>query len=163
MGGPSTSDARIRPALDALKTTNAWTLEQQISICEIPAPPFKEAIRAAEYKRRLEALGLTSVRIDAEGNVIAERKGTGSGPTVLVSAHLDTVFPEGTDVKVKSANGRLTSPGIADDCRGLATLLAVARALNTAKVQTRGTILFVGTVGEEGAGNLRCVRKMFST
>jgi tripeptide aminopeptidase len=81
---------------------------------------------------------------------------------VVVSAHLDTVFPEGTDVKVQRSGTRMAGPGIGDDCRGLATLLAVARAYDRAKVATRGPVLFVGTVGEEGAGNLRGVRHLFA-
>src|SRR5688572_17761439 len=88
------SNASVRRALDRIKADNAWTLEQQVSICEIPAPPFKETVRGAEYKRRLEALGLT-VRIDSIGNVIAERRGTGTGPTVMIAGHLDTVFQIG--------------------------------------------------------------------
>ncbi|HEX6631031.1 MAG TPA: M20/M25/M40 family metallo-hydrolase [Gemmatimonadaceae bacterium] len=155
-------NAQVRQALAALKTDNDWTLQQQASICEIAAPPFKEAARAAEYRRRLEALGLTNVRIDAEGNVIAERRGSGDGPTIVLSAHLDTVFPEGTDVTVKRTDGRMVAPGIGDDCRGLAVLLSVARAMRDARVATDGTILFVGTVGEEGPGNLRGVRHLFS-
>jgi acetylornithine deacetylase/succinyl-diaminopimelate desuccinylase-like protein len=106
------------------------------------------------------------VRVDREGNVIGERAGTGRGPTVVVSGHLDTVFPEGTDVRVKRDSGRtgvmLKAPGIGDDCRGLAAVLAVARAMNQAKVRTPGTILFIGTVGEEGPGNLRGVRHLFA-
>ena len=151
----------LRPALEAVKASNPWVLEQQQSICEIPAPPFKEGDRAAELKRRFEALGLVNVRIDGEGNVIGERPGSGSGPTVVLSGHLDTVFPEGTDVKVQREGTRFTAPGIADDCRGLAVVLGVARALADTKMKTPGTILFVGTVGEEGAGNLRGVRYLF--
>ena len=163
---PSTSTS-IRAALATLKADNAWTLEQQTSICEIASPPFKEATRAAEFRRRLEMLGITNLRIDATGNVIGERPGTGTGPTVVLSAHLDTVFPEGTDVHVKRdstpATGvRLTAPGIGDDCRGLATVLAVARAMKSANVRTTGMVYFVGTVGEEGPGNLRGVRALFS-
>jgi acetylornithine deacetylase/succinyl-diaminopimelate desuccinylase-like protein len=156
------SNPRVRAALEAIKRDNAWTLDQQASICEIPAPPFKEATRAAEFRRRLEGLGLTGVRIDAEGNVIAERRGSGSGPTVMISGHLDTVFPEGTDVKVKRSGTTLTAPGIGDDCRGLAVLLAAAKAMSAAGVRTTGTVLFVGTVGEEGAGDLRGVRHLFT-
>jgi acetylornithine deacetylase/succinyl-diaminopimelate desuccinylase-like protein len=156
------SNPQVRAALAAIQRDNAWTLDQQASICEIPAPPFKEARRAAEFRRRLESHGLTNVRTDAEGNVIAERRGTGTGPTVMLSAHLDTVFPEGTDVKVSRTGTTLIGPGIGDDCRGLAVLLAAARAMNAARVQTTGTILFVGTVGEEGAGNLRGVRHLFT-
>ncbi|MGQ0539646.1 MAG: M20/M25/M40 family metallo-hydrolase [Gemmatimonadaceae bacterium] len=156
---PRTVDA----AIAYLRTENEWTLAQQTSICEIPAPPFKEQARAAELKRRFESLGLRNVRIDTEGNVIGERPGAGaSGPVVLLSAHLDTVFPEGTDVKVTRSGTLLKGPGIGDDCRGLAVLLATVRALDAAAVRTAGTILFVGTVGEEGPGNLRGVRHLFS-
>ena len=154
---------RVKTALAAIKATNAWTLEQQVSICEIPAPPFKEAQRAEEFRKRLVALGLKNVRIDAEGNVIGERPGAGKGPTVVISGHLDTVFPEGTDVSVKREGTLYKAPGIGDDCRGLAVLLSVAKALNEANVRTDGTILFVGTVGEEGPGNLRGVRHLFAT
>jgi acetylornithine deacetylase/succinyl-diaminopimelate desuccinylase-like protein len=158
---PTTRPA-VRAALETIRRDNAWTLEQQRTICEIPAPPFKEAARGAELARRFEALGLRDVRTDAEGNVIGERPGTGNGPTVVLSGHLDTVFPEGTDVSVTVEGTRMRGPGIGDDCRGLAVLLATARALEQAKVRTDGTILFVGTVGEEGAGNLRGVRHLFA-
>ncbi len=158
---PRPLGAATRRALDILKTDNAWTLEQQISICEIPAPPFKEAARAAELKRRFVELGLADARIDDEGNVIAERRGSGTGPGVVISGHLDTVFPEGTDVRVRREGTILRAPGIGDDCRGLAVMLAVARAFRDARVTHRGTLYFVGTVGEEGPGNLRGVRHLF--
>ena len=151
----------VRAALDALASDNAWTLEQQVALCEIPAPPFKETARGLAYKAAFEKLGLTNVRVDAVGNVIGERRGTGGGPTVVLAGHLDTVFPEGTDVRVKNENGRLTGRGIGDDCRGLAVVLATARALQVSKLQTPGTILFVGNVGEEGPGNLRGTRHLF--
>lgn len=153
---------RVRQALQHALRSEPQTVEEQIAICEIPAPPFKEAARAADFRRRLEALGLRNVRIDAEGNVIAERPGLPGEPTVVISGHLDTVFPEGTDVSVKREGTVLRGPGIGDDCRGLAVVLAVARSLNAANVQTRGTIVFVGTVGEEGPGNLRGVRHLFA-
>jgi acetylornithine deacetylase/succinyl-diaminopimelate desuccinylase-like protein len=153
---------RLRAALDTIKAQEAWTVNQQISLCEIPSPPFKEATRAAEYRRRLQALGMTNVRIDSVGNVIAERRGTGDGPTVLIEGHLDTVFPEGTSVKVKRTGTLLAGPGIGDDCRGLAVVLSVVRAFERAKVQTAGTIYFVGDVGEEGQGNLRGTRYLFA-
>ena len=156
-----TTHPGVRAALEALRTDNAWTLEQQVALCEIPAPPFGEAARAAEFKRRLEALGLASVRIDAVGNVIATRPGTGGSETMVLSAHLDTVFPEGTDVRVTREGTVLTGPGIGDDCRGLAVVLAVARAFERAQVRTRGDVVIVGTVGEEGPGNLRGVRHLF--
>lgn len=154
--------AAVRAALDKLRADNAWTLEQQVSICEIPAPPFGEARRAEEFRRRLVALGLTDARIDAEGNVIARRRGAARHPAVVLSGHLDTVFPESTNVSVTRQGTLFKGPGIGDDCRGLAVVLAVARALASADVQTRGDIVFVGTVGEEGPGNLRGVRHLFS-
>lgn len=157
-----TSNAKVRAALDILKTDNAWTVQQQVELTQIPAPPFKETARGLEYKKRLEAVGLKNVRIDSVGNVIAERPGTGNGPTVLIAGHLDTVFPEGTDVTVKRNGSRYVAPGIGDDDRGLAVVLAVARAFEKANVQTNGTIYFVGNVGEEGPGNLRGVRYLFT-
>ena len=98
--GDASPNAAVRAAVDRIRADNAWTVDQQVSICEIPAPPFKEERRAAEMKRRFEALGLRNVRIDSIGNVIAERPGTGGGPVVVLAAHLDTVFPEETDVRV---------------------------------------------------------------
>jgi acetylornithine deacetylase/succinyl-diaminopimelate desuccinylase-like protein len=152
---------RVKAAVDGLKTDNQWTVDNQVSLCEIPAPPFKETARGLEYKKRLEAVGLRNVRIDTAGNVIAERRGTGSGPTVVIAGHLDTVFPEGTDVKVKKEGTRFTAPGIGDDCRGLAVVLATARAFEKAGIETNGTVYFIGNVGEEGPGNLRGVRNLF--
>jgi acetylornithine deacetylase/succinyl-diaminopimelate desuccinylase-like protein len=151
----------IRAALGALRTANAWTLEQQVSICEIPAPPFGEARRGGELADRFKALGLVNVRVDSVGNVIGERPGGGRSPRVVVSAHLDTVFPESTDVRVRREGSRFSGPGIGDDCRGLAVLLAVARGLRDTTIATTGDIVFVGTVGEEGPGNLRGVRHLF--
>jgi acetylornithine deacetylase/succinyl-diaminopimelate desuccinylase-like protein len=153
---------RMKSALELIRLDNAWTVDQQRTICEIPAPPFKEATRAAEYKRRLEGIGFRNVRIDSEGNVIAMRPGKGNGPTVLIAGHLDTVFPEGTDVKVTTEGTVMKGPGIADDCRGLAVLLQVAKSLDKAGVETNGTIYFVGNVGEEGPGNLRGTRHLFT-
>jgi tripeptide aminopeptidase len=156
------SPPAVRAALDGVRTGNAWTLDQQVSICEIAAPPFKEQERAAEMKRRFESLGLRAVRIDSVGNVIAERPGSGAGPTVLFSAHLDTVFPEGTEVHVTKDGDIFRGPGIGDDCRGLAVLLTVARAMRDAQVTTAGNIVFVANVGEEGPGNLRGMRYLFA-
>jgi len=155
------SNAKVRAALDILKTDNAWTLQQQVELTAIPSPPFKESKRGAEFKKRLEALGLKNIRVDTAGNVIAERRGVGSGPTVVIAGHLDTVFPEGTDVTVKHDGTKLRAPGIGDDDRGLAVVLAVVRAFEKAGVQTNGTVYFVGDVGEEGPGNLRGMRNLF--
>jgi tripeptide aminopeptidase len=154
---------QVKRALEEIKTTNSWTLDQQVSICEIPAPDFHEQARAAEFKKRLIALGYPNTRIDTAGNVIAERAGTGNGPTVMIAGHLDTVFPEGTDVKVKRDGNKFAAPGIGDDCRGLAVILAVAKALNEGQVKTNGKVILVGNVGEEGEGNLRGVRELLTS
>ncbi len=149
-------------AMAAIERDNAWTLDQQVSLCEVPAPPFKEAARAKVFSQKLTALGVQNVRSDGEGNVIGEIRGARPGPTVLLSGHLDTVFPEGTNVKVKREGTKLIGPGIGDDCRGLAVTLAVVKQITTAKVPFAGRLLVVGTVGEEGPGNLRGVRALFN-
>ena len=151
----------VQSLLAQIRADNAWTLAQQKSICEIPAPPFKETARGLEFQKRLNALGLRA-RVDAIGNVLAERPGTGRGPTIVLAGHLDTVFPEETDVKVRTdSTGRMHGPGIGDDCRGLAVVLAVARAYQQANPRHDARIIFVGNVGEEGPGNLRGVRHLF--
>ena len=153
--------APVDAMLAQLKADNAWTLAQQKSLCEIPAPPFKEAVRAEEYRKRFAALGLQRVRVDAVGNVLGERPGSGRGPTIVLAGHLDTVFPDSTDVRVRESDGRMTAPGIGDNCRGIAVVLAVARAYQRANPRHDARIIFVGNVGEEGPGNLRGVRHLF--
>ena len=155
------ADAAVKRAVEAVRRSEPRTLDEQARLCEIPAPPFKEAARAEAYRRAFEAQGLKNVRIDAVGNVIGERPGLAARPNVVLSAHLDTVFPEGTDVRVKRSGSRLAGPGIGDDCRGLAVVLAALRALDESRVRTPGTITFVGTVGEEGLGDLRGVKHLF--
>lgn len=157
------SHSSVANALKALQAENAWTLDEQASICQIPAPPFKEAARAVAYSDRLKALGVQNVRTDSEGNVIGEIRGTKAGPTVLLAGHLDTVFPEGTDVTVHREGTRMTGPGIGDDCRGLAVVLAVARQVINQKVPFSGRLLVVGNVGEEGPGNLRGTRAIYNS
>ena len=152
----------VRAAVEFARTDEMRTIEDQIRICEVEAPPFQEAKRGELYAGLLREAGLKNIRVDAEGNVIAERPGASARPNVVVSAHLDTVFPRGTNVKVRRDGYVLRGPGVGDDCRGLADLVAVARALNKAGVTTPGTITFVGTVGEEGLGDLRGVKRLFN-
>ena len=152
----------VRAAVELAKSDEMRTIDDQIKICEVEAPPFQEAKRAEFYAGLLREAGVRNVRIDAEGNVIGERPGASARPNVVLSAHLDTVFPRGTNVKVRREGYVLRGPGIGDDCRGLADVLAVARALNKAGVSTPGTITFVATVGEEGLGDLRGVKRLFS-
>ena len=156
------ADSAIKAAVEAIKASENQTIEDQIRLCEVEAPPFKEAKRAEVYAKMFRELGLQNVRIDKEGNVLGDRPGAQPRPRLVFTAHLDTVFPEGTDVKVKREGNILRGPGIGDDCRGLAVLLAVVRTMNQAKIQTPGTITFVGTVGEEGLGDLRGVKYLFN-
>jgi acetylornithine deacetylase/succinyl-diaminopimelate desuccinylase-like protein len=149
-----------RAAAASLDARHGQWVEDIVKITEIPAPPFKEQARAKAFADMLRARGLDA-KIDAEGNVLALRKGSDPGPVVVVSAHLDTVFPEATHVTVKREGTKLSAPGVGDDSTGLATLLALVDAMNAGRVQTRSDILFVGTVGEEGLGDLRGVRYLF--
>jgi len=150
-----------RAAASALDSGHDRWVDDIVTITQIPSAPFKEQARAKAFSEMLRKRGLDAT-IDEEGNVLALRKGIEPGPAVVVSAHLDTVFPEGTDVTVKRDGTRLMAPGVGDDSAGLATLLALVDAMNAGKVQTRSDILFVGTVGEEGLGDLRGVRYLFT-
>jgi tripeptide aminopeptidase len=163
----SAQEAPVKALLDsaAFKTATAFIekdeprfVKEIIELTEIPAPPFKEERRAKAYLQRLRQTGLTDVEMDAEGNVMGVRRGTGGGDMVAVVAHIDTVFPEGTDVKVKREGTRLAAPGVGDNTRGIALMLAVIRAIDVGKFQTAHDLLFVGNVGEEGEGDLRGVK-----
>jgi len=148
---------RVRAALDWFTPNISWVNDQQVRITEIPAPPFQEAQRAAAVKELLAEAGLTA-QIDKAGNVIGELRGVNEKEIVVVAAHLDTVFPPGTNVKVHRDGSRMTAPGISDNGSGVAALLALARAVQFAHLKPQRTILFVGDVGEEGEGNLRGMR-----
>lgn len=155
-------DPTIKAALDAAKRNEPHFIDEQIRVCEIPAPPFKEEVRGRELERLFKKMGLHDVRVDKAGNVIGVRPGASAHPNLLFQAHLDTVFPEGTEIKVKRDGHILRAPGIGDDCRGLAVLLGVIQALNEAKVQTAGTITFAADTGEEGLGDLRGTKELFN-
>jgi acetylornithine deacetylase/succinyl-diaminopimelate desuccinylase-like protein len=150
-----------KAAAAALDSAHDQWVNDIVAITQIPAPPFKEEVRAKAFAEMLRKRGLDP-SIDEAGNVVALRKGSEAGPAVVVSAHLDTVFPEGTDVTVKREGTKLMAPGVGDDSAGLATLLALIDAMNAGKVQTKSDVLFVGTVGEEGRGDLRGVRQLFT-
>lgn len=154
-------DPTVRAALDAVEKNERQAIDREVSICEIAAPPFHEEARGRELKRLFDELGLSDVRIDRAGNVIGVRPGKSAHPNVVLAAHLDTVFPEGTNVHVTREGAVLIGPGIGDDCRGLTVILSVARALKEAHVETPGTITFVADVGEEGLGDLRGMKQLF--
>lgn len=157
-----TLSAQFKKAAATLDAQHEQWVKNTIAITEIPAPPFKEEVRAKAYLAMFRERGLSETEIDEEGNVLGLRRGTKGGGPVVVSAHLDTVFPEGTNVKVRREGDKLYAPGVADDSAGLATLLAWIDAMNAGGIRTRSDILFVGTVGEEGLGDLRGVRHLFN-
>ena len=155
------ASAPIQQGIAFLAADHQNTIADQIAINEVPSPPFHEAERAKYYQQKLEEAGLADVRMDQEGNVYGVFKGSGAGPRIFVSAHLDTVFAAGTDVTVREKDGKLYAPGIADNARGLAAILSVIRALKGTGVKTVGDIIFGGDVGEEGLGDLRGVKAFF--
>lgn len=136
--------------------------DEHIRICTIPASPFGERERAEYFRQKFIALGLTDVEVDDEGNCLGLIAGASLSPLIVVSAHLDTVFPPETDFTIARSGERLLAPGIADDGCGLAALIAIAQAIQSEKIRPEGSILFVGTVGEEGEGNLRGVRHLLT-
>jgi tripeptide aminopeptidase len=164
-GQPATADllksAPVKAALDAARAGEPRTLDDQVRFCAVAAPPFKEAARGELLRQAFQQLGLRNVRVDKAGNVIGDRPGAAARPRGWLSAHLDTVFPEDTDVRVTREGQTLRGPGIGDDCRGLAVMVSAIRALRQANVRTGGTLTFVATVGEEGLGDLRGVKQLF--
>src|ERR1051325_163572 len=153
---------RVRSAFQFFESRAAEITEDHIRLCSIPAPPFGEAERARYLSERFREHGLRDAQIDEEGNCVALRAGRSLSPLVVASAHLDTVFPAGTDFTVRRVQHRLLAPGIADDGCGLAALVAPPRALEACAIETEGSLLFVGTVGEEGEGNLRGARHLLT-
>lgn len=158
---PVADEPRAARALKWLDDNTAWVTEQHIRVTEVPAPSFQENARGALVRKLLEGHGL-KVRVDELGNLIAERPGVEKG-VLLIAAHLDTVFPPGTDVRVRRDGKRLLAPGISDNSAGVAALVAVARAMHEARLRTRLTVVFAANVGEEGEGNLRGIRKLVET
>ena len=168
-GAAAAAEAEVRvlmdhPAVQAafshIEENDPWTIAILRELTEIPAPPFMEEVRGQRFLELLQESGVDSAWVDEVGNVIGLRRGGGSG-VMIFSGHLDTVFPEGTDVTIRENGDTLFAPGIADDTRGLVTVLAVLRAMNAADIQTENDIWFVGTVGEEGTGDLRGVKHLF--
>lgn len=156
------SSAKVARAFRFFETNSEIITAEHIRICSIPASPFGESERAEYFSEKFSQLGLTEVEIDEEGNSLGMIKGASLTPLMVVSAHLDTVFSSDTDFTVVQREDRLLAPGIADDGCGLAALLTLAEVIQVEQIQTQGSILFVGTVGEEGEGNLRGVRHLLT-
>jgi len=155
------AEPTVKAAMAAIVANEPHFIEEEIRITEIPAPPFHETARGLELKKLFTAAGLENVRIDETGNVLGDRPGKQAHPHLVIAAHLDTVFPEGTDVHVKRNGNILTAPGIGDDGRGLAALLALITAMQQTKIQTGGSLTFVADVGEEGLGDSRGTKALF--
>tara|TARA_X000000368_G_scaffold77352_1_gene57701 strand:+ start:1221 stop:2504 length:1284 start_codon:yes stop_codon:yes gene_type:complete len=152
---------KVKKSYEYIIQQEPFTYENLIKLTEIEAPPFKEQNRAIEFKHMIEEIGIDSVWIDLEGNVVGLLKGQEGTRTVGLDAHLDTVFPEGTDVKVRIKNDTLYAPGIADDSRGLSMLLTILKTIRNNDIPLRDNLLFIGSVGEEGLGDLRGVKYLF--
>ena len=127
----------VASALTMMKNSETETIADQIRFCEIPAPSFKEQVRGRELQRVFQQIGLANVRVDRVGNVLGDYAGTAPKPHLVVAAHLDTVFPEGTDVHVKRDGAVLRGPGIGDDCRGLAVLVAIVKAMKVSNIRPK--------------------------
>ena len=153
--------SKIKAAFERITLLDPTTLKRHIELTEIEAPPFKEARRAKVFADYFKTLGMDSVWIDTEGNVLGLLQGSEGNRTVALDAHLDTVFPEGTEVKVRIENDTLYAPGIGDDTRGLSMLLTLLETIKTEQIQPKDNLLFVGSVGEEGLGDLRGVKHLF--
>jgi len=153
--------ASIQEAFERIEALDPWSMERLVELTEIPAPPFMEEERAARYAELLREVGADSVWIDDEGNVLALRRGRTGDRTIALGGHLDTVFPEGTDVTVRMRGDTLYAPGVGDDTRGLVVVLTALRAMEEAGVETDADLLFVGVVGEEGLGDLRGMKYLF--
>jgi tripeptide aminopeptidase len=153
--------SKIKAAFERIALLDPTTLKRHIELTEIKAPPFKEARRAKVFADYFKTLGMDSVWIDTEGNVLGLLQGSEGNRTVALDAHLDTVFPEGTEVKVRIENDTLYAPGIGDDTRGLSMLLTLLETIKTEQIQPKDNLLFVGSVGEEGLGDLRGVKHLF--
>ena len=153
----------VQQAMQVIKDSESHFVDEQIRLCEIAAPPFHEDTRAAEVAKLFKSAGLENVRIDKAGNVLGDRPGAQPHPHLVLAAHLDTVFPAGTDVHVIRTGNVLKGPGIGDDCRGLAAVLSVIHAMNESHLKTTGSLTFVADVGEEGLGDLRGMKELFGT
>jgi tripeptide aminopeptidase len=161
--GQLLEDPRLKRSFQVLDGLSEELMREHIAICEIPAPPFQEAIRAEYFRSRFSEIGLGNVKIDRIGNVTAcwPAQAVDAESYICLSAHLDTVFPPETDCRVRRQGERYLAPGISDNGSGLIGMLAVARALATAGVEPAMPLLFAATVGEEGIGDLRGVRYLF--
>ncbi|HZR29398.1 MAG TPA: M20/M25/M40 family metallo-hydrolase [Terriglobales bacterium] len=154
----------VHQAFAWFRANEAALSRWQMEVTRIPAPPFGEAARAQWLKARFNELGLQQVEIDEAGNVTGIHAGTSEQNSfVALTAHMDTVFPEGTPLEIRREAGKLLGPGISDNGSGLTALLATAAALQASSLTHTLPLLFIANVGEEGEGDLRGMRHIFSS
>ncbi len=159
------SDRAVHRAFHWLHLHSKQLLDWQLELLAIPAPPFQEAERAQWFQQEFLKLNLSTPTIDSEGNVTAEiasAESTPDGPVVLLSAHLDTVFPPGTDCTPRYEAPIIHGPGACDNGAGLTALLGLAAAIQHAQLIPTTTILLCANTGEEGPGDLRGMRHLFT-
>lgn len=158
-----TKAKKVKAAFEIIKGQMDQTTADLITLTEVLAPPFMEDEKGKVFAKMLEEAGVDSIWTDKVGNVIGLRKGTsGESGYVGVDAHLDVVFPEGTNVTVQKVGDTLKAPGIGDDTRALAMLISMLKAMNKADIKTGKDVLIVGSVGEEGLGDLRGMKYIFN-
>lgn len=153
---------KIKQALEYIKEEDPATTQDTLNMCQIPAPSYKEEKKAEYIRERFREIGLRDVRIDAVGNVLGIWPGTGEGPSVMLAAHTDTVFPEGTDLSIRKEGNRYYCPGINDDTHAVAEMIAVAKAMIHADLHTKGDLIFCANVCEEGLGDLKGIKYIFN-
>jgi len=152
---------KVVKALQFIKENDNKTLEEQLELCEISAPSHNEEERAYYVKEKFEKIGLENVEIDKVWNVMGTISGNGDGPTIMIAAHTDTVFPIETDLTVRKVGDVYYCPGINDDTRGVAELITIARTMKKLNIQPKGDIIFCANVCEEGLGDLKGVKYIF--
>ena len=160
------ANPKVKAALEQCLEEVEFAKAEQIRISEIPSPTFKESVRAEKIACLMRVYGLTDVVIDPIGNVVGRRPGRLSksgqkAPVLAMGAHMDTVFPEGTDVTVHEKDGVYYGPGLGDNASNLRSMMQILRSLNRHNIETEGDLLFVGTVGEEGNGDIRGSKALF--
>lgn len=152
----------IKKAMEYLKEDADHTFEEQLEMVQIPAPSYMEKEKAEYVYKKMQEIGLEDVLMDDIYNVTGRIKGNGNGPVIMLAGHTDTVFPPGTDVTVKRDGSKYICPGINDDTRAVAEILSIARAMKALDIRGNGDVIFCANVCEEGLGDLRGVKKIFS-
>ena len=156
------ADVKVQEAMTFLKNDNDRMLQDTLELVQIPAFSNHEKKKAEDMLRRFRELGLEDVHMDEVWNVFGTLRGTKGTPKIMMAAHTDTVFPLDTDLTPYEKDGVWSAPGINDDTHGLADLLTIIRAIQASKLELEADVIFCANVGEEGLGDLRGVKHIFS-